>query len=149
MTTRFPALSVDLSRSLEVDLTLQGTVYQATLHFDRQERLHQIEVLLRESECFSDSGGLLTGSEWCISEDELPARWEEYRAYYETLVELHHRTMGPPDFSGDSMEKGYPEDDFGFDLLTHWDRPEGRFAIGLGQEDRETPVFVAMVCCRI
>jgi len=123
-----------------VSLALQGGASEVGLWFDEQEGLEHIEVTVIESQWF-----------WHYSIDAVLAMHEEYRATYETLVELHSESLGPPDFSGDYTEEGFPGPKYAGQAseLTYWNRPEGRMQIGIGQEDRETPVFVNLACYHV
>jgi hypothetical protein len=126
---------------LAFDLTLQKTLHQVSLWFDEQQGLERIEVIVYESKWFWDDSPI----------DELEATYKEYQIHYENLVRLHSQVLGAPDYSGRWGEEGFPEPQYSRNTgeLTYWNRPEGRMQIGIGQEDRETPVFVEMVCYRV
>lgn len=120
-----------------ITLDLQNETYELSLWFDDQKDLEHIEAIVLESQWF-----------WDRSMDEILAISEEYHIYYEDLVELHMEKLGSPDFSGNYKDPGFPESRYSGQAseLVYWCRPEGRMQIGVGQEDRETPVFVKLAC---
>jgi hypothetical protein len=123
-----------------LSLALQDGTSEVSLWFDEQEGLEHIEVIVLESQWF-----------WHYSIDAVLAMHEEYRAAYEDLVEVHSEFLGPPDFSGNYKQEGFPDPKHAGQAseLTYWNSPEGRMQIGIGQEDRETPVFVNLAYYRV